>query len=188
MKIINKSTYQGRDLRKIIIRTVKERGVDPTNLRIYIHKGIRGYIYGRATVGSIGYQGNWVEMFIPPMERFGSDANRLTHVADFYRVLDHEFLHSLGVRHNEMSEPCKYAMGKVPDWVHRMKLREIPIKGAPTREDQKLARYEAALAKVRAWERKAKLAATKLRAWRKKIRYYENILPAAAGRVKKGNK
>ncbi len=183
MKIINKSTYQGRDLRAIIIRTMKERGIDPTYIYIYINEGKRGSIHGRAQIGKYGIQGSWVKMFIPPMDRFGSETNRRNCAEDFYRVLDHEFLHSLGVDHKEMDSECLYASGPVPYWLRGFRLREIAIQPKPTRADQKRVRYEAALAAVKRWESKAKRAANKLKAWRKKVQYHERTLPAAAGKA-----
>lgn len=188
MKIVNKTNWNTKDLRKLCSRVLKKCGASP-NTRIYIKTSRRLYS-GRAGVGV-----NWIHMFVPTttqirvntiysetkktigtdgkeypaIERFDKiQEPRTFDVKIFAQVLEHEIGHNLGLRsHRDMVSHASLNVDYVKDLVIR------PKEGKKKVRDLKAERYKKALAKVKELKTKLKRNQTLLKKWQKKVKYYE---------------
>ena len=177
MKIINKTKWKNKDLRKLCRAVIKNTGSHKNHI-IYIlttKKRWRDYS-GRASIN-----GSWIQMFVPKTidKNFvkGNDGqyrqkltNTIFDVKRFAQILEHEIHHNLGLsNHKDMLSSGDLNVDYVKDF--RVNIQEEEPK---PKRDLKKERYEKALKKVKEYESKLKRYNNLLKKWKKKVRYYEN--------------
>lgn len=180
MKVVNKTHWMTRDLRRIAARVTREefprdRFGDRAK-SISVHVG-----YNRAGSGSSSghayYHSNWCTVNVP--------SGRVDPV-DFAHVVAHELGHCKGLKHGHMAPHMESTRwGKRSDymrqhfaWAKAIEIRRTPVrtKARPT-VDGKLAHARRMLAKAAT---RAKRAQTLLNGWQRKVRYYERKAPPLA--------
>jgi len=118
MKLINETEWDSRDLRRVIMRCLYERGVNPKDYVIHVTKGrtkYSGYTYLRKVYCNVGRGGRYayyIRLRVPDVKRtvktetkssnIAIECMRVFDVKEFSRVLLHEIDHTRGLRHDEM--------------------------------------------------------------------------------------
>jgi len=141
IKLLNKTCWNTRDLRKLIKATLEYEGMSDRDLIIEItHTKVRGiwdkkylenvrswYYRGLASVG-----GYWIKMICPKdvikVKYYDEENNEVKtklvnhefNVEMFAKVLIHELAHIRGLRHKDM---IKFSEIKVPDEIKKIKVR-----------------------------------------------------------------
>lgn len=178
MKLINKSGWDTKDLRKLCREAIKRSGAENhTKIIVKTRKGM-----GSHNIRGLAYVGHpYIEMKVPPvMERryaFSNTGNRQVveekpaefDSVDFAKVLTHEIDHNLGLRHKDMVSCSALDCEWAKDYIVKPKEK----RPTPPKQDIRKARYEAVLAKVKSWEAKKKRAETALKKYKQKQKYYE---------------
>lgn len=179
MKLINKTNWDTKDLKKIInlvFNKVAPERKKHTSITISTSKNY----HGRASIG-----GYWIEMRVPPttitnltsvaMEDgttkiIREQLPREFNVKGFGQILEHEIRHNLGLRnHRDMVDWWKL------DVSHLDGLDMNPKKSKPKQQRNLVAeRYQKAEKKVKELTTKAKRTQTILKKWKKKVKYYQN--------------
>lgn len=179
MKIINRTHWQTRDLKAILVRVAddeldrvqfKERR---RKLHVVIKYSRRGSRHsGCATIG-----GAWCWLNIPREE---------VDPHSFAILCAHELAHNRGLDHDRMRGCARYhwQAGWRTDadypwaWARAMPVRRKEVREKPVVPllDRRYAHAQSMLAR---WERKAKACATHLRKWKIKVRRYERRKAAA---------
>ena len=190
MKVINKTEWQTRDLKRILVATLNRNSRvegqltswEKKNLQVEIVYGRRNYYSGNAY-----YNGSYMRLRIPrtklkvtqrkptvKVERITAPVAKSTLVELFI----HELEHIRGYHHKSMS---KWRTRRY-DWVEDDRLypmrEKSPEKPKP-KADVQLRRYANVLRKVVEKERALSRLQKLLKKWRQKQRYYEKTLVAA---------
>lgn len=178
MKLINRTPYDTRALRRII--TAVHRILAKTEGRLATWRYLRITVETRrarwnegAVSGWASYSGTRMMLRLPHPRRHHVGAHRVAWLAE------HELHHAYGRRHGHFSE-------ELPEWWRQhVGSDPLPLKPTKTRPPRDLVaeRRQKAERLLRQWERRLKLAQTKVRHYRKKVRYYERSTAArlAAG-------
>jgi hypothetical protein len=181
VKVVNETGYNTNDLRKICRAAAIAMGVkQPKKVEIK-HTRQRPWVHGRARYGNRSYEGYNVWLWIPQKP---VDPEKLAQ--SVARVMAHEFMHSLGVNHKDMTKDQKYCCQSAP-WAEGLVLRKKDQKekpketaaqrGARLREE----RAEHARDMLRKATTRLKRAKTIEKKWRERVRYYEKAMAKAAG-------
>ena len=169
MKIVNKTRYQTRALRKLAFR-VAEDELDKkhkANLTVQFIESIRGTtIDGFAGTAWQHDLQDWIDIVVPknPKKLFETD---IAH------ILAHEFAHIRGVSHKDMRNSPRYTW--IPGWKAVVAWAQSPEFAITQKSTKKKLRptkdmkLEAAKKKIRLWESKRKLADTKLTTFAKEL-------------------
>ena len=164
--IKNKTHWDGRALRKLCIKAIKNKGSHKTHwITIDYNKSLR--YRGKAVI-----YGSDIWMYVPRPTRswkwnvprtLGFDPVR------FCRVLEHEIDHNLGLRHKDMIMDismlnCDYAKDVYVS---------ARIKQPKAKPDLVMQRYQRAVANLKTARTRYKRATTLLKKWESKVRYYK---------------
>jgi len=168
MKINNETKFSTRDLRKVFLAGLKDRGANYKSYRIRVYnsrKGIRGYAWVNSYDMAMG---------IPSKE----DLTNSESMERFAQVFIHEVDHTLGLKHREM----KHIRQIDVSWSEGMTIQKESPKPKKTismqeRIDQ---REQKAKDKTAMYEKKVKHYQNLLKKWKKKVKYYERRNKAAS--------
>jgi hypothetical protein len=168
MKLVikNKTHWRTRDLRRFMLRCMKQEGLARAEVTVTYNRQVRGACSGRAWLHS-----PYARIMVPSQE-----IDR----ADLAQTIAHEFGHCMGLTHADMRDDSRYR--RVGGWRERYAwANELPLeKVAPKQKprptaDVKLAHAQAML---QAWRSKLKRTHTHLKKWERKVRYYERAATA----------
>lgn len=177
MKITNKTKWRTDHLRRFILRVGRDE-LDPEKLRVIrveigYNRGVgAGYVTGRAYIG-----GTRMRLML---------GSRAVDRCDLAHVIAHEMAHLRGVRHGKDMNCPRYrhmaGMQALYAWAEQMPLEQKSPPKRPTIEQRRERRLADAQSKLRAWQRKLKLANTLVKKWQRRVRALERsqALPLAA--------
>jgi len=190
LRIENKTHWSTKDLRKLFLRCMKERGVygkwNRYWLKVSYSKGWRHIMgYGKC-------DGPWVHILLPGPRKNGGE-NTTKELQEFgsgsilrvVQILLHEIDHNLGLHHEDM---CRSSQIEAP-WAvtgnYSIAWNDPKVKVKKAKEEKPtttLQERRAANAekKLKEWEAKQKRAALRVKKWRAKVRYYDKALAKKA--------
>lgn len=179
MKITNKTHYQTRDVRRIIIAAFRESSVEPSEyagVHAEVVYGHRHRHSGWAYVGKLERDQDGV------MRRRLARRMRLrlpkvgANVQQFAAVVLHEIAHLKGRHHRDFEPGLMWCNPSIAPWAAAMPLG---VKTAPTRAKPAPSDKAAkCAARIKNLERKVKALNTRIGTWRRKLRYYERVAAA----------
>lgn len=172
MRLINKTAYDTKDLRKFIAACIRHMGSSPdTEITVVYRRGTSDFVTGWAT-----YTGFKMRLRLPKPGKL--------RLIDLAYVLEHEVSHNLGVRHSEMSRECfnchPSSTDQLPTWAVGLNIAVKAPKAKPTMEDRVAKRAAKAVAMLKKWDRKLKLAQTMRLKWCRKVNHYGLKIQRAA--------
>lgn len=178
MQIINDTCYQTHDLRRYIVRCLKnERKAEKKYLRVTF-KHRRNHEHGRRKDTSCS---GWAYLGGQIMQVTIPRPDKLDRV-DLAHTIAHELGHIAGLTHADMGgivNGCAYYMrvGNWRDrfaWANDIPLREVQPKAryVPTATDKR----EHADRMVKAWETKIKRAETMLKKWKRRAKRIDRTI------------
>lgn len=176
MKLVNRTSYDTRVLRRIITTVhrvmAKNEGRLPAwrHLRITVETRRARQYEGRVS-GWASYGGGRMMLRLPHPRRHHVGAHRVAW------LVEHELYHSYGRKHGSFrEEPEEW-------WAQHVGTDPLPLKARKAHPARDLVAERRAHAQrlLRQWERRAKLAQTKVRQYRKKVRYYDRAAARRSG-------
>lgn len=179
--IKNTTRYATADLRRIILAAAKQAHVR-ADKRVSVAPASHGRaVRGRAYLGDLaGSEAYGVRLWLPVPDRYrpGSRGDRGDTLAqELAAVAVHEFQHTRGLRHRDMTRQQLYCGADVV-WARDLPVRwREPERDSRTPAERGAARRAAgearARAKVAEWQAKLTRAERTLRKWRDKLQRYE---------------
>lgn len=177
MKVINKSVWNTRDLKRVFHAVlnrwneIDNRKVSSKRLRhITVVNSRFGYLSGHAYLNS-GY----MRLRLPK-----------THISvkETGWLFEHELAHCAGYEHKNMGPLNHWAGVKHGryDYLEGIVIRPKEAKPAKPKGDAQIIRYQAAVEAEKRWRTKLKRAQTGVKTYRDRIKRYEKIF-AADGRL-----
>lgn len=190
MKLINKTKWDTKDLRKLCNAVIKHTGSHKNHIIEIVTKKVKGYSSGYSGVARLN--GDWICMRIPATvgvekvpktsKAIGDNGKQIFklvgfenkimprkfNVDYFAKVLEHEIGHNLGLTHDVMIPHLKLNT----DYVKDFKVNPKEIKQKPKR-DLKQERFDHAKIKVKELQSKIKRNQNLLKKWQKRVKYYE---------------
>ena len=161
MKIVNKTKYSTRFLRKIFIACEKHEGTNWKHRQVEVRpkKGPRIHAFA-------GYNARYVVMKLPITPNDNEYGSNKYHLA---RVYIHEVGHNLGLRHKDMLSHY----GIDVSWLGNNE--PIPLKTVKAKVKIPVIKQREvhAIKKLEEWEKKLKRAKTLVRKYKMKVKYYE---------------
>lgn len=194
MKIINKSQYDTKGLKRLFIAACKfHYGNEPRKwkyTKIYVKDAISGG-GGQATIG-----GNWIELRLrkPEINGFGELAISDSRKRCMAWLFIHEKIHNDGISGHWNYPKYFKSWTDVNDDYERLNFADIikvgitPIKEKTVKpkRDLQLRRYDKAMKLVSKYEKIVRQKSVLLKKWKQKQRYYERTLVAAGKLEGKG--
>lgn len=179
MKIINKTRWDTRDLRRVFAavlrrwnktdnRKVPSRRLKNVNVVSARWRGVSGCAY----VAS-----GWMTIRLPK-EKEQLDVEQIGF------VFEHELAHCAGYQHSEMGPLNSWKMVTIGryDYLRGFEIRAKVAPAPKVRSDRQVERYQREVASLARWRTKLKRAQTGVKAHQAKVKRYERIL-AADGRL-----
>jgi hypothetical protein len=183
IKVVNETDYNTNDLRKICRVAAQAMGCkQPKHVLIKYTQRWKRWVHGRARYGDRTYEGRQVWLWIP---KYPDDSSKLP--KSVAQVAAHEFMHSLGVHHGDMTKAQKNCRQEA-EWSNGLVLRKKEQRQKPketaTQRGARLREERAAHARdmLKKAATRLKRAKTIEKKWRDKVRYYERTEAKAAGR------
>lgn len=177
MRIVNKTKYDTRDLRKLFCEALRRNEKIEGKL-LCKHRLDVWVVYSREDVSGQGrYSGGWIKIRLPH-----SNLNPV-HIA---YVFEHEVQHNRGFRHNRYDPTLSYCWTKDLsrwEWAKDYQIREKQPRVKP-KQDLQLKRYAHTKEMVEKKEKQLKRLQKQLKKWKQKERYYERVL-TAAGKIER---
>jgi hypothetical protein len=173
VKIVNKTDYSTRHLRKIFLACEKNEGTDYKSREVKVI-----YTRGGATSGYAWYNSNSVVMKLPkPKMQY----NNLASIHRVARVYIHEVGHNLNLRHKEMMRWWDIEIDFLEEGRVEFKLVTLkPVISKPKKEAVKKIKKSAAekneekaRKKLAEWEKKLSRSKTFVKKYQKKVKYYD---------------
>jgi hypothetical protein len=168
MKIINKTKYDTKDLRKVFTETLKRNekfeGKLPQKKKLIVYvKSSRGsnHVSGRAP-----YNGYWIKIFLP------KENPSLEQIA---AVFDHEVYHLRGYHHNAIGRFLKPNYKEEFAWAACYPIKDKQEK-KKVKNNLKEQRYQKVLAKIEEKQKAIKRLQNQLKKYILKKKYYERVL------------
>jgi len=171
MKIINKTNWNTKDIRKVIKKVCEHEGFElPKIVEIYQRKsrvGGWGYIHRSHIKLNFYFRDKIVSEngkveYVEPKEITGERLMRLG------AIISHEITHTLGERDKDMIIKPKEEF----EFLRNMVIRKQEKKKKQKKDIVK-QRYEKVIKKVKLYRSKIKRYKTLLKKWEKKKKYYE---------------
>lgn len=186
MKIINKTIYDTRYLRRLFLECEKHifatylkhgeskhRKVTIKYGRFHNNCGVSGYAYYKSCTMAI-----LLPRPRPPIIPISKLYVKARIVAQTYL---HEVGHNIGIHHNQMGTITKYGNWDISWWPDEL----VPTKVIAEKPKPNIIELRAAKAqrKLEEWENKVKRAGKLVKKYRQQVRYYESKMAALKNRV-----
>lgn len=155
MKITNNTKYNGTQLRKLILGKLKEMGITPKGYSIYID--YRARKNQRMALGQAYLNSKWMRITMTKGEQ---------NLSQFLNIVEHEALHNLGIKHEDMHPSIRYAYTTGTETI-----KEIQPKPKPKR-DLVAERYAHIKQKRAEWKKKLERAEKTYLKWNKARKQY----------------
>jgi len=165
LNIFNKTRWDGKVIRSLVLRGLREHGIEDRCDVVIRYERKGSSICGLAAVG-----GRWMELRLPREQ-----GDPLLVVKKLSSTIDHECLHLRGMRHRQFPAHARYCTTRGAPW-HPEDCRGIvliPEPAAPSLEEKrasKLAHARGMLAKATT---RLKRAATIEARWRRRVKDLE---------------
>ncbi len=186
LMIKNETHWNTRDLRKLFLRCIKERGVYG---KWWLYQLVISYSRSGGWIGGRGrYDFPWVRILLPGSTHLGGpifsglQEAGSAHIVRLAQVMIHEIDHNLNLHHEDMCSswtldvPWAENEHYIVSWNKPTK-KTKEAKDKPTLQEKRAAR---AAIKLKEWESRQKRAAKLVKKWRQKVRYYDKALAKKA--------
>lgn len=193
MRIVNKTHWSTRDMRRIMTRVAREELNDTDAHRALRKQLVVTVVYSRSgSMSGCAWRGRPVARICVQKrvkcwsESRGDYEAKALNSVEFAWLCAHEFAHVRGQRHRTMNRNVMYFTNKAHEmyeWAREFPIHRVEPK-TKTREEKRDAKLLHAQRMLARAETRAKRAATLLRKWRQKVKYYERQQVLAAGTTK----
>ena len=169
LKLINKTSWDTRDLRRLVLKCLEHRGWDKNREhRTEIVSARRPFVSGWAY-----YNRPFVRMKVPNGRSYSYDRSEVFdcfNTKSFVKVLLHEIDHNLGLHHKEMADSDKLPL---PSFAESFIVHKEELKVAsPNPKEVPRKRYERIILKIDDKQRKIKRLQNALKKLVAQKKYY----------------